>query len=276
MTQPAEACNTVSLHPHGEELATRKGCVVGPSAAADLVDFGFCQGLSLFQTPQADQLSVIAGSADGFLDSVSGYCTESWGPPLVSTAEAYPQLVPTAFPPVEGSPFQCATPAAVSKGRACAADRSSADTAGRRRLKARARQISLPRKLGPPRPAQEASRTREVPWMAHLADINTRLLGLVALLPQPAELRCKGWSSESGRTFPIDEMFTLTRQVIESLEGGPGDGPDRRLRLDGSDPGNSMFVLSTYVRLLDVFQRVFHLVGLELAHRGPQAKFPCR
>ncbi|PHH59739.1 hypothetical protein CDD80_1731 [Ophiocordyceps camponoti-rufipedis] len=95
--------------------------------------------------------------------------------------------------------------------------------------------------------------------MAQLSEINGRLLELASMLPQ----RQQGVGCND---FPIDEMFKLTRQVADIL-----DGLSRSM--DGSDPGNSMFVLSTYVRLLDMYQRVFYLVRDEVLRARSEAAF---
>lgn len=68
--------------------------------------------------------------------------------------------------------------------------------------------------------------------------------------------------------FPIEDMFKLTRRVADILEKPPSNNNGSKMHhstIDGSDPGNAMFILSTYVRLLDMYQRVFSLVHTELA-----------
>jgi hypothetical protein len=106
--------------------------------------------------------------------------------------------------------------------------------------------------------------------MAELNEINVRLLELSTALSEAQEatqplgrpsnerFRDNGW--------PIDEMFNLTQRVAEILDQLAGTATERRA---SADPGNSMFVLSTYVRLLDMYQKVFGLVQTELAQTDP-------
>lgn len=121
--------------------------------------------------------------------------------------------------------------------------------------------------------------------MAQLNDLNTRLLDLSSALPQPQEIARHG--APRGRPtderfkangFPMDEMFQLTRRVADILDHfsstvGKDKAKARQPLLDGSDPANSMLVLSTYVRLLDMYQRVFNLASTELARRDYDAAF---
>lgn len=112
--------------------------------------------------------------------------------------------------------------------------------------------------------------------MAQLADINARLLGLASALPpaqaqQDAVMKNRLLARPSADHgfgpggFPIDEMFKLTRRVADILEQ-PTEAPHPPApeAIDSSDPSNSMFVLSTYMRLLDMYQRVFALVHAEV------------
>lgn len=105
--------------------------------------------------------------------------------------------------------------------------------------------------------------------MAQLSDINVRLLALASILPQQqAGTRFAPDDVE----FPIDEMFDLSGSVATIMERLANKDFREDTFLDGSDPGNSMFLLSIYVRLLDLYQRVFSLLRLEL----PQAKSGAR
>ena len=125
--------------------------------------------------------------------------------------------------------------------------------------------------------------------MAQLNEINTRLLDLSSALPLQQGTVQNGPSLSrpqderfQANGFPIDEMFQLTRRVAEILDRCSAssspvakDAPakSRQAVLDGSDPGSSMLVLSTYVRLLDMYQRVFNLVSNELAQTDSEAAF---
>lgn len=98
----------------------------------------------------------------------------------------------------------------------------------------------------------------QVVWMADLAEINADLVALASQLPQNALM-------DSKHGFPIDDMFQLTRRVADFL-----DQLSSGSRLEGADdPASSMLILSTYVRLLRLYQRVFNLVGAEATRADP-------
>ncbi|KAF0645383.1 hypothetical protein FPSE5266_09905 [Fusarium pseudograminearum] len=107
-------------------------------------------------------------------------------------------------------------------------------------------------------------------WMAQLSDINARLLDLASALPSPQDGPFIGRPVDErfrGQGFPIEDMFKLTRRVADILEKPPSSNDSNKMHhstINGSDPGNAMFILSTYVRLLDMYQRVFNLVHTEL------------
>lgn len=119
--------------------------------------------------------------------------------------------------------------------------------------------------------------------MARLSEINTRLQALASLLPAQYEA---GDGSAPSQTFPVDEMFQLTTHVADVLDllcaaikdVGPSGQENVGARsiqskLDGSDPGSSMFVLSVYVMLLDLYHKVFTLVRSEVFQQGSTATF---
>ena len=125
-----------------------------------------------------------------------------------------------------------------------------------------------------------------VHWMAQLNDINTRLLDLSSALPSQQDTTRGGPPlhrpyDERFRAngFPIDEMFQLTRRVADILDHfsssdcGKDPAKARQALLDNSDPANSMLVLATYIRLLDMYQRVFNLVSTELEQADSDAAF---
>lgn len=122
--------------------------------------------------------------------------------------------------------------------------------------------------------------------MAQLNDINTRLLDLSSALPSQQDTTRGGPPlhrphDERFRTngFPIDEMFQLTRRVADILDHfsssdfGKDAAKARQALLDNSNPANSMLVLATYIRLLDMYQRVFNLVSTELEQADSDAAF---
>lgn len=156
----------------------------------------------------------------------------------------------------------------------CAPAHDSPDKRPRTRTKQRPRQIQLSDRV------EAAPLIREPPtihWMAQLSDINAQILDLSSALPSSLETARNGPSlgmptderfKNSG--FPIDDMFQLTRKVADILEKPPSEATET---IDDSDPGNSMFILSTYTRLLDMYQKVFTLVQSELSRTGSDAVF---
>lgn len=125
-------------------------------------------------------------------------------------------------------------------------------------------------------------------WLAEISDINGKLWDVTASIPvltdslddtdiytyRPIENR----ELASDPSFSIDSMFKLSRRFINTLQeitaSFPADSssatsvqpisvPKQQL-----DPGSSLLILSTYVRLLELFQKAFHLVNLELSVTG--------
>jgi hypothetical protein len=110
--------------------------------------------------------------------------------------------------------------------------------------------------------------------MARLSEINARLQALASLLPAQYEAANGGVQSH---TFPVDEMFQLTRQISEVLDQifnpAKEEQPSSSAKLDGSDPGSAMFVLSVYVMLLDLYHKVFTLIRSEVFQHASAATF---
>ncbi|KEY72682.1 hypothetical protein S7711_02473 [Stachybotrys chartarum IBT 7711] len=120
-----------------------------------------------------------------------------------------------------------------------------------------------------------------VHWMARFSEIHTRLLELSASLPS-SEVTAQ--NPALGRPvderflrngFPVDEVFALTGHVADTFEEvcTTANPEAAQARLNSSDPGNSLFALSIYVRLLDIFQRIFGLVRRELALAESHVEF---
>ena len=140
-------------------------------------------------------------------------------------------------------------------------------------------------------------------WMLQTSEVNSRLWELSAQLPSQgclaaspiasgadaaADARAAG-DLQTGLGFPVDEMFQLSRKLVDIIEdisplgedisqmpetGSPAEGQiDPR-----SDPGSSLFILSTYVRLLDMYQKVFSCLHQELPqiHAGAPSQQPWR
>lgn len=123
-------------------------------------------------------------------------------------------------------------------------------------------------------------------WLSQLSDINSALLNLSSLVPYLVEsgedtdvYACQTSShsskssedSDASRSeqegFPIQSMFEASGRLVEVL----GD-ITKRESVDVElpvDPGTGLLVLSTYVRLLDLYQKVVRLVHSELAVSSP-------
>jgi hypothetical protein len=108
--------------------------------------------------------------------------------------------------------------------------------------------------------------------MPRLSDINTRLFELSSILTHHLE-RVDGGHSSRGSNgsrarggnvpFPVDEMFKLSQQFAEAVQDVT------QAHRGMADPGSSMFILSTYVRLLDMYQKVFSCIHSRLAQLAP-------
>ncbi|UPK93782.1 hypothetical protein LCI18_004717 [Fusarium solani-melongenae] len=286
--------------PHTGVLAaasSKSHVPVTPDPVLDAGDFGFTfdqlaffpQHLSHPELPGG----VVVNDPHHLVHHPPAVFADSWDPRLA--VEAYQ-------PPQEPLPLQLqgdaashrvvdsVPPSAVPppqlhlRSRSCVPEHGSSDKRSRPRTKQRPRQITLRHDadhLSPLHPEAPP-----IHWMAQLSDINARLLDLASALPSPQEVAQNGPSlgrpaDERFRSqgFPIEDMFKLTRRVADILEKPPTDTPDRdgarghHSTIDGADPGNAMFILSTYVRLLDMYQRVFSLVHAELSRADSGATF---
>ncbi|KPM34816.1 hypothetical protein AK830_g11752 [Neonectria ditissima] len=203
-----------------------------------------------------------------------GVFADSWDPPSATAAGAYPPVAP---PPPDALPPPVAPPGPLNS--ATAGRVVPAHSTPGKRPRPRPRQIHLAADSGNPDTAPALHLTGEapsIPWMAHLSDLNARLLDLASALParnDPSLSRPTDERFKAGG-FPIDDMFKLTRRVADALEQQPPPSdPSPPLSIDGSDPGNSMFVLATYMRLLDMYQKVFGLIRSELSQTSSGARF---
>ncbi|KAH6695720.1 hypothetical protein F5X68DRAFT_31784, partial [Plectosphaerella plurivora] len=146
--------------------------------------------------------------------------------------------------------------------------------------KSRSRQIVLKSSLASSSSTSSSSNssTRNPPpthWMSRLSDINTRLFELSSILTNhlergsgshPPSRGSNGSSRSRGPgsvPFPVDEMFKLSQQFAEAVQDVT------QAHRGMADPGSSMFILSTYVRLLDMYQKVFSCIHSRLAQIGP-------
>ncbi|KAJ0340407.1 hypothetical protein COL922a_003429 [Colletotrichum nupharicola] len=84
--------------------------------------------------------------------------------------------------------------------------------------------------------------------------------------------------------FPVDEMFKLSRHFAEILaemapieDASPASDMERHQPSKGldslADPATCLFILSTYVRLLDMYQKVFSCIHFQLGHLQPASLF---
>ncbi|CAM1509417.1 Fc.00g031560.m01.CDS01 [Cosmosporella sp. VM-42] len=275
---PPEA---VPIVPHTGGLTSKSHLVVTPDPPLDIGDFNFNFDQLDFLVPgQSEHLSH-PGLPSGIDDFHSqSTFTDSWGPRLPSSTDAYPISAPN---PLSQADSHRIVPQVPLRRRSCVPEHSISDKRPRPRTKQRPRQITLRQNVDttPPQPRE----TPTIHWMAQLSDVNARLLDLSSALPSTQDTARNGPSLGrptderfKGQGFPIDEMFKLTRRVADILEQPPSSAPSespraRHSTVDSSDPGNSMFILSTYVRLLDMYQKVFSLVHSELSHADSGATF---
>jgi hypothetical protein len=122
--------------------------------------------------------------------------------------------------------------------------------------------------------------------MAQLSELSGRILELSSGLPQAQELSQDGaplgrptHESFHAEGFPIDQMFQITREVADILDQlsamavGDDAAKARQAKQEAASPANSMLVISIYVRLLDMYQKVFDLVQAELSQTSTNASF---
>ncbi|KAF5586531.1 hypothetical protein FPCIR_7874 [Fusarium pseudocircinatum] len=267
-----DADNSLSLTSKSHILPVSVPVPVSPDPVVDSTDFAFTfdQQLAFFTNPQYLSHSEFPGTRPVF-----------WEP-----APLYQQQPPEHHsyhqPPGEVAPERDALHQQHVVPLSCAPEHSSTSDKRASRTQSKQQQQQQQRS-NRPRPRQITLRhdadlsplqQHEVPpihWMAQLSDINARLLDLASALPSPQDGPLMGRPVDErfrSQGFPIEDMFKLTRCVADILEKPPSNNDGSKLHystIDGSDPGNAMFILSTYVRLLDMYQRVFSLVHTELA-----------
>ncbi|KAG7407118.1 hypothetical protein DER46DRAFT_686287 [Fusarium sp. MPI-SDFR-AT-0072] len=264
-----DADNSLSLTSKSHILPVSVPVPVSPDHVVDSTDFAFTfdQQLAFFTNPQYLSHSEFSGTRPVFWEPAPLYQHQHQQPP----EHSYHQ------PPGEVAPERDALHQQHAVPLSCAPEHSS--TSDKRASRTQSKQQRSNR----PRPRQITVRhdadlsplqQHEVPrihWMAQLSDINARLLDLVSALPSPQDGPPMGRPVDErfrSQGFPIEDMFKLTRRVADILEKPHSNNDGSKMHhstIDGSDPGNAMFILSTYVRLLDMYQRVFSLVHTELA-----------
>lgn len=270
--------------PQAGELATSHHADVTPDSILDLGNFNFTFDQLEFFAAQSQAQASEHLSHPGIPIPSEGPLNPSWNHQQASSSTAYTEAASTPFSHIEGNsqlqlpPQHITHPVPLKQTRI--PTHNNSDKRQRPRAKQRARQITLRQALTAPQQSKEGP---SVHWMAELSEINASLLDLTSALPQHGahNSRTHGRPSDerfNRHGFPIDEMFQLTRRVADTLDrlsARPPDSDNRaphKLRLD-NDPGNSMFILSTYVRLLDMYQKVFSLVRKELSQTDSDVTF---
>ncbi|KAM0353008.1 hypothetical protein ACHAPU_001893 [Fusarium lateritium] len=246
---------------------------VSPDPVVDGSDFAFTfdQQLAFFTDPQYLSHAEFPGNHQRpvFWESAALYQPEAYPHPH---HQQPPEVAPEGDIPLHQQQQQHAVP--LNNNTSCAPEHSSSSDKrasrprSKQRSRPRPRQITL-RHDADLSPLQEPE-APSIHWMAQLSDINARLLDLASVLPSPQDGPLIGRPVDErfrSQGFPIEDMFKLTRRVADILEKPPSSNDSTKKHhstIDGSDPGNAMFILSTYVRLLDMYQRVFSLVHTEL------------
>lgn len=259
-----------------EDILSEEQTAVPVESSLEAAGFDFSQidNLNFFSPPAPAPLpqSSVPGALEAF-QSVPAF-HDHWDQQLSQTTEVF-HPTPAGFQPSENTGFQSAVPSLGVTGGSHS--QSIAEKRRRPRLRNRPRQIALRQIANAPAHTIDSSNTH---WMAQLSEINSRLLDLASVLPPrqagSRNFQAVGRSNDEAfpnQSFPIDEMFKLTRRVADVLDRLSTGGGPAAARMDSSDPGNSMFVLSTYVRLLDIYQKVFSLVRMELSRDDAEAAF---
>lgn len=277
----------VSIVPQTEGLTGKSHSAVTPETVLDISDFNFnFDQLGFFAPNQSEHLShpVIPSRVEDF-NPQGVFAEPPWNNhQLATTSEPFTGVAPHVHPQQDvNAPHRIASSVPLRR-RDCVSEHSISAKRSRPRSKHRPRQIALRQTaLLQLQATIEASSAH---WMAQLSEINTRLIDLSSALPQGQETAQNGTPLSrpsddrfKANGFPIDEMFKLTRRVADILDQLSattfGDDPAkaRQARLDSSDPANSIFILSTYIRLLDMYQKVFNLVHKEISQTNSEAAF---
>lgn len=138
-----------------------------------------------------------------------------------------------------------------------------------------------------PSPSKDMS--SQSTWRAEILDINSELWDLASSVPylDPSDdgdgdggdvYTCTDIDTEQdeGRGFPIDAMFKLSRRLLQNLKDVKPGGDAEACRGEGVpfrigpveaplDPGTGLLILSTYVLLLDLYQKVFRIVQVDIS-----------
>ncbi|KAK1991121.1 hypothetical protein LX36DRAFT_591155 [Colletotrichum falcatum] len=270
---------------------------VSSDAMLDMVDFDFGFGghsAGLYQSGQSQQQQeqqqqqqqqpvhqAFGGSMEALMSDHGDTMTQSWSPVHSATSES---TFTSPMAPETGHVSRAYLGSPSSFGHMSTSS-DLHDPAPQRTWKKRIRQQRARQIMLRPYAGGQGSSTEE--WMPRITQVNSRLFELSSDLPTQMDSseehgRCSMAStpddgSPTAAPFPIDEMFKLSRHFADIVAevsppaevGSPAsdDGSSQvARRLNSlSDPATYLFVLSTYVRLLDMYQKVFSCIHSELA-----------
>jgi hypothetical protein len=106
-------------------------------------------------------------------------------------------------------------------------------------------------------------------WIRKISDLNIKLYQHAALFPQGVSSNrrasqystCLDGDNRTGqnRNIAIDQIFTITAQVLETLELVSSQSPVNGVRngMEPLDQGSLLLIFSLYLRLLDLYYAIF-------------------
>ncbi|KAK1470847.1 hypothetical protein CCUS01_00965 [Colletotrichum cuscutae] len=258
--------------------------VVSPEAMLDMVDFdfGFGNSAGLYQpsTNQQQLPQTFTGAMDDLMSGHGDSMTHPWSPVHSATSDSA-FTSPMAPQADQVGRVYLGSPALQrqSSSRSSKPHDFTPPRRARKRVKQRTRQIMLR-----PYAAGQGPSTGE--WMPRITEVNSRLFELSSNLPahidsseEPGRSSIASTPDDGSSTsapFPVDEMFKLSRHFADLLAemsppmeaASPASDGGNSVLAKGlnslSDPATCLFVLSTYVRLLDMYQKVFSCIHSEL------------
>ncbi|KAK1622424.1 hypothetical protein BDP81DRAFT_334483 [Colletotrichum phormii] len=259
--------------------------VVSPDAMLDMVDFdfGFGNSAGLYQpsTNQQQLPQTFTGAMDDLMSGHGESITHPWSP-VHSTTSDSAFTSPMAPQADQVGRVYLGSPALQrqSSSRWSKPHDFTPPRRARKRVKQRTRQIML-------RPYAAGQGPSAGEWMPRITEVNSRLFELSSSLPahidssseEPGRSSIASTPDDGSSTtapFPVDEMFKLSRHFADLLAemsppmeaASPASDGGNSVLAKGlnslSDPATCLFVLSTYVRLLDMYQKVFSCIHSEL------------
>ncbi|OHE94984.1 hypothetical protein CORC01_09778 [Colletotrichum orchidophilum] len=285
--QAAQSDQAIIKTQHGGPVcgntAFGDNAVVSPDAMLDMVDFdfGFGNSAGLYQpsTHQQQLPQTFTGAMDDLMSGHGESIAHPWSPVHSATSESA-FTSPMAPQADQVGRIYLGSPALQRQSsRASKPHDFTPPRRARKRVKQRTRQIMLR-----PYAAGQGSSTGE--WMPRITEVNSRLFELSSNLPaqidsseEPGQSSTASTPDDGSSTmapFPVDEMFKLSRHFADLLAemsppmeaASPASDGGNSVLAKGlnslSDPATCLFVLSTYVRLLDMYQKVFSCIHSEL------------